>query len=111
LPLYTVLRRGRRHRRNEFRAPFREPFGGGLEAILFTPEDEMNVPRALPSDGNAMAVGSLAGFVAGTGLGAGIVFMLGTFSIGIALIVILHTSVAMMLMGGWTAPSLLPRDE
>jgi len=71
----------------------------------------MYAGHASPSEAAAIACGSAAGLLAGAGFGGAIIILLGGFSLDVALIVILHTAVAMMLMGGWTAPSLLPRDE
>jgi hypothetical protein len=62
-------------------------------------------------DGGAVLGGSVAGLLAGIGLGGLIVVLSGNFSLVTALIVVIHAAAAMMLMGGWSAPALLSRDE
>lgn len=67
-------------------------------------------------DGLAIALGCLAGLVAGAALGGGLMMMLGDDLSGMGVIVMVHSILAMMVMGGWTAPSLLtpaksPPDE
>ncbi len=59
----------------------------------------------------AIAVGCIGGLVVGTALGGGLAMLLGGVVSVIGLIVMIHTAVAMMLMGAWTAPALMPRDE
>lgn len=71
----------------------------------------MNGGQTSQNEISAIGLGSAVGFVAGAGLGGGITVLMGGYSLDVTLIVVLHTAVAMMLMGGWTAPSLLPREE
>jgi hypothetical protein len=71
----------------------------------------MHADSAPLSEGAAIGLGSSVGFLIGAGFGGGISFLLEGFPLDVTLIVVLHTAVAMMLMGGWTAPALLPRDE
>ena len=63
------------------------------------------------SDGKAVLYGSLTGLALGVGLGAIIVLLSGNYSLATAVIVVVHSAIAMMLMGGWSAPALLSRNE
>lgn len=62
-------------------------------------------------DVSAVALGCLAGVLAGGALGGCIVVLLGDSSPGMSAIVVLHTVLAMVVMGAWTAPSLLRAEE
>ena len=62
-------------------------------------------------DGRSIALGCIVGLVGGLGLGLCIVVLLGGFTQETSMIVVMHTSLAMMIMGGWTAPSLMPESE
>jgi hypothetical protein len=62
-------------------------------------------------DVSAAALGCLAGVLMGGGLGACIVVLLGNSSPGMSAIVMLHSVLAMVVMGAWTAPSLLRPQE
>lgn len=59
----------------------------------------------------AIAVGCLGGLAAGVGLGGGITFLLDGFASDIWMFVMPHSMLAMMVMGGWSLPSLVSRSE
>ena len=59
----------------------------------------------------AISLGCIIGLLIGVILGRVIVVLLGDSLSGMWIIVMLHTMLAMMVMGGWTAPSLMPRNE
>ena len=71
----------------------------------------MQDERKSLSDGGAVVAGSVAGLLGGLGLGGIIVVLAGNFSLVTALIVVVHAAAAMMLMGAWSAPALLSRNE
>ena len=62
------------------------------------------------SDGPAIALGCIVGLIAGAVFGGVMLVLLGDTLSDVSLIVVLHTMLAMMAMGGWTAPSLLSRE-
>jgi len=66
-------------------------------------------PRPL-GDGPAIALGCVVGLIGGALLGGLFLVLLGETLSEVSLILVLHTMLAMMVMGGWTAPSLLPRE-
>jgi hypothetical protein len=66
---------------------------------------------AFAGDGRSIAIGCGLGFVGGLGLGFCIAVLLGGFTEETAAIVVLHTTLAMTIMGGWTAPSLMPESS
>lgn len=61
------------------------------------------------SEGQTIALGIGVGLLAGALLGGVLLVLLGDTLSDVSLILVLHTMLAMMLMGGWTAPSLLSR--
>jgi hypothetical protein len=63
------------------------------------------------SDAQAALIGCGVGLLGGAALGGITVVLLDGFLSDIWLIVVLHTMLAMMVMGGWTAPSLLTKSE
>lgn len=67
--------------------------------------------ESLSSEIPAIALGCIFGLFAGAGLGGCFIGLLGCEQVEMRMIVMLHSSLAMMIMGGWTAPSLLPRTE
>jgi hypothetical protein len=62
------------------------------------------------SDLGAVVLGGVGGLVVGAGFGAALSVLLGGLSAEIWWVVVPHSALAMMFMGGWTAPSLLARD-
>jgi hypothetical protein len=62
-------------------------------------------------DGPAIALGCVVGLIGGALLGGLFLVLLGETLSEVSLILVLHTMLAMMVMGGWTAPSLLPRES
>ena len=62
-------------------------------------------------DGFAILIGCLAGLFAGLGLGLCFVFLLGCDTLDMQLVIVLHTTLAMIVMGAWTAPALLPEQS
>lgn len=67
--------------------------------------------RNKPSERNAILAGGGMGIVLGAILGTGLALMSGAFASGVGWFVVLQAAFAMMLMGGWTAPSLMPEEE
>ncbi len=59
----------------------------------------------------AIALGCLAGLLGGVGLGLCFVFLLGCDTLDMQLVIVLHTTLAMIVMGAWTAPALLPEQQ
>lgn len=59
-------------------------------------------------DGFAILMGCLAGLLGGMGLGLCFVFLLGCDTLDMQLVIVLHTTLAMIVMGAWTAPALTP---
>jgi hypothetical protein len=57
-------------------------------------------------DGFAILIGCLAGLSGGIFLGLCFVFLLGCDTLEMQLVIVLHTTLAMIVMGAWTAPSL-----
>ncbi len=57
----------------------------------------------------AIALGCAGGLVAGLGLGGGITYLLDGFASDIWLFVLPHSMLAMMVMGGWSLPSLMSK--
>ena len=64
-----------------------------------------------PSEAQAIALGCGAGLIAGAMLGVLFLVVLGDVFSEVSIILLLHTMLAMAVMGGWTAPSLLPRES
>lgn len=62
-------------------------------------------------DGPAIALGCVAGLAAGAAFGAGVVLALDGFASDMWIFVVPHSMLAMMMMGGWTLPSLLDRGN
>lgn len=58
----------------------------------------------------AILIGCVAGLVGGLGLGLCFVFLLGCDSLDMQLVIVLHTTLAMIVMGAWTAPALMPEQ-
>jgi hypothetical protein len=54
-------------------------------------------------------LGCAGGLVAGLGLGGGITYLLDGFASDIWLFVLPHSMLAMMVMGGWSLPSLMSK--
>jgi hypothetical protein len=71
---------------------------------------DINEPRP-PSDGQAIALGCIVGLIAGAMFGVLLLVLLGDTLSDVSLILVFHTMLAMMVMGGWTVPSLLPRES
>lgn len=62
------------------------------------------------SDAPAIAIGCVVGLVLGAGFGAMLVTLLDDLGSDTWMIVMMHSMLAMMVMGGWTAPSLMSRE-
>ena len=60
------------------------------------------------SDVFAIAIGCLTGLLGGLGLGLCFVCLLGCDAFDMQLVIVLHTTLAMIVMGAWTAPALMP---
>lgn len=63
------------------------------------------------SDVQAAMIGCGVGLLGGAALGGGTIVILGGSFSELSMIVLIHTMLAMMVMGGWTAPSLLSKSE
>ncbi len=63
------------------------------------------------SDGSAMALGSAGGFVFGIALGGIFSLILGEMPLWLKGVLLLHTAVAMTVMGAWSIPCLMPSKE
>jgi hypothetical protein len=57
----------------------------------------------------AIGLGAFIGLVSGLGLGTCFIYLLGCHQPEMQLITIVHTVLAMLVMGGWTVPSMLRR--
>jgi hypothetical protein len=64
-----------------------------------------------PSEAQAIGLGCGVGLIAGAMLGGLMLLILRDELSDVSLILLLHTMLAMAVMGGWTAPSLLPRES
>lgn len=70
----------------------------------------MTDERGVLTDPGAVLLGGFGGLIVGAGFGALLSLMLGGNSVDIWWVVVPHSALAMMFMGGWTAPSLLIRE-
>lgn len=59
----------------------------------------------------AILIGCLAGLLGGLGLGLCFVFLLSCDTLEMQLVIVLHTTLAMIVMGAWTAPALMPEKS
>jgi hypothetical protein len=62
------------------------------------------------TDPGAVVLGGVGGLFIGAAFGGALAVLLGGLSSEIWWVVVPHSALAMMFMGGWTAPSLLVRE-
>lgn len=71
----------------------------------------MSNERDNASSIKAIMLGAGIGILVGAAMGFGFATLTGAFAAGFGWFVVLHTALAMMLMGAWSAPCLQPESD
>jgi len=64
-----------------------------------------------PNPAAPVLVGGGLGIVTGAALGAALAYITGAYASGLGWMVILHSAMAMMLMGAWLLPCFMPDTQ
>jgi len=67
----------------------------------------MSISRNNSNTGAPVLIGGGLGIATGAAMGAALAYMAGAFASGVGWIVIVHSAIAMMLMGAWLLPCFM----